>query len=247
MKHLPKKSLVDLESDQVLRYKWLDNFTEDAVRIVGNRAIAVGNTLVDTVGGDIAHRDGFQLIPPQIFPRSQFAGAIQEKVQIWGNHIRSRGKLQCVFSSDGFQTDLEVVDNVMETHGQWFSAIRGLLSGCFSGNINSEGKPAPIWLGNGRIGGGENVLIVSFRDHEYMPYQDFIDWEDWDSVTDVRGQIENPCFRHVANFDLLGFHQAAAEIVVPETVSGKEQALWHANAMADLACCGEFGELVHPA
>ncbi len=230
MKYLRKKSLVDLKSDQVCRGKWLEGFDEDAIRIVGNRAIAVGNTLIDTVGGDGAHRDGFQLIPPQIFPRSQLAGAIQSDVSIWNNHIRSRGKLQCVFSSDGFHDRLDVRGNVLETQGQWFIALRGLLSGCISGNVMSSGLPAPIWLGNGRVGGGSNVHILSFAAStglEYVPYQDIVSDDDWGAVIDLRGKVENPCFRNITNFDLFAFQQAAAEIVVPEDVPSHKQAIWY--------------------
>ncbi len=238
-----RKALFDIKQPGILRGHWLENFPEDAIRVSSHQVSVVNNTIIDSVGGDDAHRDGLQLIPPPLFPRSQYAGATQEGVSVWCNHFRSRGKMQCIFSSDGTHKGLEVIGNVMETAGQWFIALRGVLDARIESNEISDGRPAPIWFGNLRIGGGANVYILSFANGlEYMPYQDMVDEYAWSAVTDLRGKIENPRHRHVANFDLCGYQEAAAEIVVPDDIPRKQQAIWHGYAMGDLAC--EFGDLV---
>ena len=239
---MARQCLFDINQPATLRGQWLDGFSEDAIRVSAHRVRVVNNTLIDSAGGSAAHRDGLQLIPPPLFPRSQFAGAIQEDVSIWCNHIRSRGALQCIFSSDGMQRRLEVVGNVLETSSQWFIALRGVLDARIEGNETTDGQPAPIWLGNTRIGGGTNVMILSFAGFEYVPYQEIVAEQAWSVTTDLRGKLENPNYHHLANFDLLGFQQAAAELCVPEGVPLEQQAICHAGMMGDLAC--EFGDIL---
>lgn len=213
------------------------DFTEDAVRIEESASV-IGCSITDTRATDLAHRDAIQLIPPSQGKRMQFAGAELCNVKIYGNRITSKGKLQCIFMSDGIARNLRIIGNTLSTQGQHYISIAGMIDGWIEGNIKPDGSYAPILLDPVRLAGEQNVYILSFKDRSYAypPLSDLIDADTLAAgvVRDRRTKIFDPAATYLGDFDLKGFNKALLRLEIPRDHSA------HTVALKQLALqCGQ--------
>lgn len=159
----------------------------DAVRIWNHHVSAENLHIVDQRSDNIAHRDAIQLIPPALGKREangyirladQMAGAIQDGVTVCDCTVEApNGPLQGIFSSDGMQRNLRLVNNKITTKGSHAISIAGLLDGGeISGNVLTEvkdGEVPRIRLFPARIGGNMAddgvVCILGFAPEEGQP------------------------------------------------------------------------------
>lgn len=232
----------------VLHSRWIEGFPEDAVRIFSDDAGVHRCTIVDTCGDEPgfsaqAHRDAIQLIPSSpLMPRSQYAAGTLERVNITGNHIRSRGALQGVFCSDGLLLNIVIRDNVIQTAGQHHITLNGLISGFISNNIDENGTPCPIRLEPLRIGGNPgtgNVWVVGFATGEdYRPVDEIVCADSINHVTDNRrGGNRRKGDTYLTNFDLDGFRFSAQGLALQFG-----NAVEHGKQLHRLAL--QFGDIV---
>lgn len=220
-----------------------ENFDKDALVVMSDQAQIIGNRFIDScaakdpVIAEAAHRDAIQLIPfAHTMPREQFAAGTLFGVAVLGNYIESTGKLQCVFGSDGLFRYLKVIGNVIQTQGQHYISISGLLSGWIEGNIKPDGSHCPIRLEPLRIGGnlGEGcVRILGFAEDEYAyrPVDDLVDYKTLASgaVLDLRTKPLLNKDTYLVNFRLDEFRAAAQKL--PEMPDINE----HMRALKQLA------------
>jgi len=158
----------------------------DALRVWNNNAHIKNISIIDNREYNKAHRDAIQLIPPKKIDPSrkikiagkpsqawiicdQMSGAILENATIEACRVRSpKGPLQGIFSSDGFFTNLNVLNNDIQTAGSHSIVFNGMLSGEISGNtLRQVGNKAPaIHLYPARFGGNQAeegmAYILSF-------------------------------------------------------------------------------------
>jgi hypothetical protein len=154
----------------------------------------------------MAHRDAMQLIP--FSPTaSHFAGAIMQYVQVKGNSISSKGKLQGIFATDGSFKHLHICNNSIAIGGSHFISISGMLSGKIEGNTDTNMQLLPkekVKLWPLRIGGGVNIYILSFAnaihlnktDNDYYAYEKIAGSQE---MTDLREIPVNK--RHASNWE----------------------------------------------
>lgn len=161
----------------------------DAVHVWKGNALVTNLNILDRRFYTAAHRDAIQLIPPRTIDKSrrsmagvqgedwvvcdQMSGAILENVTVHGCAIRSRvSPLQGIFGGDGLFANLKLTGNHIQTAGEHFIVINGLLSGEISGNTLQavDGKIPVIRLYPARIGGNlaeeGMVYILDFADEE---------------------------------------------------------------------------------
>lgn len=227
-------------------------FREDALVVKHHGVRVIGNQFEDTWASrdnliaNQAHRDAIQLIPPsaQAARREHFAGACLDNVSVFGNIIRSVGKLQGIFGSDGLFRNLQIIGNVIDTNSQHYISVAGLLSGWIEGNMRPDGTHCAVNLEPWRIGGnpeGKTVRVLSFADTgwAYDALENLVDVETLDTgvVNDWRETATNGRDIFLINFHYHDFRAAANEIpLIVDTVT-------HVKALQDLA--KHFGERVH--
>jgi hypothetical protein len=198
------------------------DFEEDGIRIQSDGFASVEYCSInDTLYSDKAHRDGIQLIPVSDGSRSQFAAAMMLNALIQNNNIKSEGKLQGVFSSDGCYQNLTIRNNVIDTNSQWKVSINGLLSGWIDDNKNADGDLVPVDLWNLRIGGGGmplssgglgcSVYVLDFDDYEYDRLED-ITSNDTSHINDKRGVITNTNDVFIRNFRYDEFREKSLSV-----------------------------------
>lgn len=222
------------------------DFAEDALRIQASASV-IGCTFVDTLAeqalelAEAAHRDAIQLIPSSQGKRLQFAGAELCNVKIYGNRIASKGKLQCIFMSDGIAHNLRIIGNTLSTQGQHYISIAGMLDGWIEGNIKPDGSYAPILLDPVRLAGEQNVYILSFKDpaYSYLPLCEMVDADTLAAgvVRDRRATLFDPSAIYLQDFDLTGFRQALANLEVAREV--------HTHSLAIKQLAWGFGQAVY--
>lgn len=215
----------------------------DALQVRESGQVVSGFTIEDKADSktkEKPHRDGIQLIPERKIGtfNTQFSGAIIRGVIIKNNVIKSDGKLQCIFCSDGGVEDTNIENNTLDTNGQHYISL-SLLSGTIKNNRDSSGNLVPIRLFPLRIGGNSdgayNVYILTFKQEQYSykPVDEIVKDETLNHVTDHRfgfGKRKNSIYLY--DFDYDGF------VVEAE----KEQLT--ANQMRELAL--RFGSQTEP-
>lgn len=203
-----------------------ENFDTDALVVMHDQAQIIGNRFIDSCAANdpevaaAAHRDAIQLIPfAHTMPREQFAAGTLFGVSMLGNYIESTGKLQGIFGSDGLFRYLKIVGNVIQTKGQHYITISGLLSGWIEDNIKPDGTHCPIRLEPLRIGGnlGDGcVRILGFAgsDYAYLPVDDMIDHKTLASgaVLDLRTKPLPNNDIYLANFKVDAFREEAQKL-----------------------------------
>lgn len=194
----------------------------DAIQIRESGKVFHGAEIIDMAPDDVkqlAHRDGMQFIParPGKMFNTQFAGAMVDNVTINKSSIKSDGKLQCIFCSDGGITNANITDNTLQTNGQHFISL-SLLSGHIANNRDENGQLVPIRLFPMRIGGNSdgqfNVYILTFKNDQYRydPVEDIVNDDTLDHVTDHRfGYEKRDNSIYLYNFDLDGFIAATEQ------------------------------------
>lgn len=216
------------------------DFVEDALRIEESASV-IGCNFTDTRATNLAHRDAIQLIPPSQGQRLQFAAAELCNVKIYGNRIASKGKLQCIFMSDGIARNLRIIGNTLSTQGQHYISIAGLLDGWIEGNIKPDGSYAPILLDPVRLAGEQNVYILSFKDpaYAYRPLPELVDADTLAAgvVRDRRTKIFDPTAIYLGDFDLKSFRKDLQRLEVPRDHS------LHTAALKQLAL--QYGQRVY--
>lgn len=125
--------------------KTITGFSGDAVNVTANATTVRGVNIVDSNTNSKAHSDGIQLIAGGGW---QFAGTpLLEGVTIASNTITSGVALQPIFSSDGLFRNLTITGNSLQTKGEHFITINGLLSGRIEIVGNSRVQLYPWRLG----------------------------------------------------------------------------------------------------
>lgn len=171
-----------LHNEAVSFRRLIANPSEDFIRINRDGDVAEHNCIIDLPNKALltkAHRDAFQLIPDDEGKRYQFGLAEISNVIIRYNFIDSGNKLQGVFQSDGLADNLHVYGNRIDTQGQHYITIDGLLSGFIHNNRDANGELCPVRLGPPRIGGrpegGRSVYVISFADRTMQPTFDIVE------------------------------------------------------------------------
>ena len=254
-----RKCLVEVglgQADCVLNGDYLEDFTEDAVRVISGGVCVRNATLIDARGEDDAyrdeaHRDGIQLIPKGdwqsgkgfIVPRAQYASGLIDGLLVENCHIRSRGQLQGIFMSDGRANSVAILSNVIQTAGFHSISLSGVHSGHIQGNVKEDGTPCPVHLWPNRIGGnmdGDIVCVVGYSDprYEMQPLEVIMPDEYERSFAKDRRTVikDNPNVTYLTDFDQDGFWSAVEKMDVSRDV------LAHTKALKTLA--REFGERV---
>ncbi len=117
----------------------------------------------------LPHRDAFQLIPHWT---ANYAGGLLSNLDISDNSIVSSAQLQGIFASDGAFRNLRINNNRIGTPSAHQITIAGMLSGEIRNNKTLQGSTLNnIELLPLRIGGGENVFILSFHPSSSYQYQ----------------------------------------------------------------------------
>lgn len=195
---------------------------DDAIQLSANESLVEGNTILDPYEPSLfngAHRDGIQLIPRRNDGRynTQYAAANLSDVTIRNNRISSCNKLQCIFSSDGLLSNLTITNNILDTQGQHYITLGGLLSGRIEGNRRADGSLCPIQLEPLRIGGNNqtgNLWVVSFKDgYDYAPVESIVLDASLEHVTDNRRGHGEPRKDgiYLTDFDVDAFYTETAK------------------------------------
>jgi len=162
----------------------------DAVRIQTNNVVLRSIEILDERGHDnVAHRDGVQLIPPNLMDgdkvlTDRMAGSIISDIQVDHCTIDApNAELQGIFSSDGFCRNLTISNNKIKTAAGHFISIAGALDGCkISENVLQQASSnlPQIKLYPGRLGGNMAddgiIYILSFdadSEYYYQPVERF--------------------------------------------------------------------------
>lgn len=192
---------------------------DDAIQLSANESLVEGNTILDPYEPSLfngAHRDGIQLIPRRNDGRynTQYAAANLSDVTIRNNRISSCNKLQCIFSSDGLLSNLTITNNILDTQGQHYITLNGVLSGRIEGNRRSNGSLCPVLLKWLRLGGNDgtgNVWVVSFSDG--TRYEPVVTDPILNHVIDLRLTRPTPRLPDLflVDFDLTAFTRAVAK------------------------------------
>ena len=217
-----------------IRKQQFKDFKQDAIVVNQHDSLVIGNEFIDTCAlesmeyANSAHRDAIQLIPPTPKGnRAQFAGATLNNVSIYANSIYSEGKLQGVFASDGLFRNLNIVGNTIDTKGQHFIAINGMLSGLIDGNVRKDGSFCPIVLGPLRLAGnaGEgSVWVLGFNDNRfrYAPISEITRTRSPEEKAVVLDYRSSPIRRtgdiYLTKFDMSKFRDAFISAPVPTSV-----------------------------
>ena len=161
----------------------VDNQT-DAVRIQANNVVLRSIEIRDERGhSNVAHRDGVQLIPPNLMDEGRIlidrmAGSVVSGIHVDQCTIDAPlAELQGIFSSDGFCRNLTISNNTIKTAAGHFISIAGALDGCkISDNILQQASDniPKIKLYPGRLGGNIAddgiVYILSFASNSEYNY-----------------------------------------------------------------------------
>lgn len=183
----------------------------------------------------LPHRDAFQLIPHWT---TNYAGGALNDLDISDNSIVSSAQLQGIFASDGAFRNLRINNNRIGTPSAHQITIAGMLSGEVRNNKTLQGSVLNnIELLPMRLGGGENVFILSFHptsSYQYLPITGVPDH------TDKRQQKRTTVWnaKHYYNFRMDAFLAAYNERAANVSLAGSERA----RLAAQLA--PEFGALV---
>lgn len=194
----------------------------DAIQIRESGSAFNAYEIIDAAPDDVkqlAHRDGMQFIPvrPGNVWNTQFAGAIIDDVIVKNSVIKSDGKLQCLFCSDGGVRGATIEDNILQTAGQHFISL-SMLSGTIRNNRDEAGELVPVRLFPMRIGGNSdgtlNVYIMTFSSPKYCyaPAHEIVLDDTLDHVTDHRfGFQPRKGSIYLYDFDLDGFIAATEQ------------------------------------
>ncbi|MEZ5536792.1 MAG: right-handed parallel beta-helix repeat-containing protein [Thiolinea sp.] len=165
------------------RIELFDNQT-DAVRI------QTSNVRVHNIGitdqrnyYDIGHRDGVQLIPPNLMSgdriiADRMAGSVISDITVDSCTVDAPdARLQGIFCSDGFCRNLSITNNRIRTAAGHFISIAGVLDGCrITNNILQQASDIrpQIKLFPGRLGGNMAddglVYVLSFSGNSEFRY-----------------------------------------------------------------------------
>lgn len=197
------------------------NFTirgayDDFIRVYEDDSLVECNHIIDDYHPELfnkAHRDGIQLIPSGK-RNAQYAAATLANVTIRNNKIQSGNKLQGIFSSDGLLENLTVTGNTIDTQGQHYITLNGVLSGRIEGNRRSNGSLCPVLLKWLRLGGNDgtgNVWVVGFSDG--TRYEPVVTDPILNHVIDLRLTRPTPRLPDLflMDFDLTAFIRAVAK------------------------------------
>lgn len=189
---------------------------DDAIRIYADDSVSEDNRIIDDYKPELfnkAHRDGIQLIPRGKH-NAQYAAAMLSNVTIRNNRIQSGNKLQGIFSSDGLLKSITITGNTIDTLGQHYITLSGVLSGLIEGNRKSNGSLCPVVLEPLRIGGNPgmgNLYVIGFCDLAYEPLPNVVTDSTLEHVTDNRFGHATPrkYDQYLDNFDLAAYQKAA--------------------------------------
>ncbi len=137
----------------------------DAIVVKNNHVNVQHNRVSNNTYHNDGHIDGVQLIP-----NNQYAAGRLDHIKIQANHFSSRhgGNMQPIFASDGVFGDVYIKDNILETSAKNVITINGLLTGHVSGNKDENNETVNIVLNPIRLGGDNNVLVLSSTTAAYQ-------------------------------------------------------------------------------
>lgn len=165
-------TIVTTKENKIIKNESLLVNFEDGIHVRTNNAIvelcAIKNTKANK-----GHLDGIQIIP-----FNQFGLGSVSMIKIRNNTIYSSANLQGIFCSDGLVRKATIENNVVQTKSPHAISIGGLLSGSIKNNTDASGNPIKARLYPARIGGGNNLWILSWADtinYEPIPSSEFVD------------------------------------------------------------------------
>ena len=234
-----------------------NDFRQDAIRAIGHNT-AIRNCVVTDLASyvpkhvrdkpnpinnlwfaeqltlaDEAHRDGVQIIPPNMIAschNQQYAASVIENVLIENCSFEAHwSKLQPIFMGDGLGKNIIIHNNRMNSGSEHQISLYGLIDGSIKGNT-ANGEPAKVRLRACRIGGGmkgyPRVWIRSFLDERYDYVEGSLLYhDDPDYLQDQRRSTDLPGNNiHLDNFDLDGFREAVVHHMTVNEVHGAEAA-----------------------
>lgn len=129
---------------------------QDGINVRHDNTVARHNTIRNDAYNQDGHTDGVQLIPPE-----QYAAGRLNNITLDDNHLLSDGNMQPIFASDGVFKHLTITNNTVGTSAQNVIAINGMLTGQVSGNKDTAGNSVPAVLNPIRLGGDNNILVLS--------------------------------------------------------------------------------------
>jgi hypothetical protein len=132
---------------------------KDGIHVRHNYSSITGCRVINNVPHK-GHIDGIQLIPMNDW----FALGKLEHIRLRNNHILSKANLQGICGFDGIFSRIIITENEIKTTSIHKITINGMLDGMIRGNVDNEGKPIVTTLNPARIGGGNNLWVMSFRD-----------------------------------------------------------------------------------
>jgi hypothetical protein len=193
------------------------NVLVKAYNQANGRAVPLLNTF-----DKLPHRDAFQLIPHWTV---NYAGGKLSNVEISNNRIISYGYLQGIFASDGAFSNLRISNNRISTASPHQITIAGMLSGDISNNTDLQGNPIKtIELLPLRIGGGENVYVVSFHPSSSYQYRAITGIPlEADKRRHLRTTVANA--KHYRDFRMDAFLAAYNQQTASGTLSGSARAV----------------------
>lgn len=169
----------------------------------------------------LPHRDAFQLIPHW---SANYAGGALSDLEISNNSIVSSAQLQGIFASDGAFTNLRINNNRIGTPSAHQITIAGMLNGEIHNNKTLQGTSLNnIELLPMRIGGGENVFVLSFHSSSSYQYRSI---SGIPANADKRQQKRSTVWnaKHYYNFRMDAFLAAYNEQTASSNMAGAERA-----------------------
>lgn len=192
-----KGAKFNLKSDFLMDETIKNYQTEDAVRSWGSGNVVDRCTIISELGRREPHLDMLQSIPTGAEPNAQMSGAVSYDNQYTNNKMETNGDDQCIFLSDGAESNVIIVGNTLDTMGQHYITLCAL-SGEIGDNRKANGEQCPTVINPMRFGGGHNksFLVSSFSgQHAYEPINGEGD------ILDLREE-QNDRFTYVEDFDL---------------------------------------------
>ena len=205
-----------------MRNKIIHGFKHDALKITQHNQKFYNVNLVDTWTylrrwlWIRPHIDGWQLIPTDSNPENhnmQYGMAILHNIQIKFCSVISKQRIQPIFCSDGVLVNVHISNNAFITSSQHHISLNGCLSGVIRYNT-ANGEPARVILRPIRIGGGNNIWVIGFKNgftYKEINTEKKRNQANHANFSDLRRE-KQPTGISLINFDVLGYQKAVRRI-----------------------------------
>ena len=187
-----------------------------------------------------AHRDHIQLIPPSIagLTNQQYAAHQLRDTTILNSVGSSAGHMQGIVAFDGIIKGLIIKGYMINTKSVHHITINGAIDPIIEDCHQQDGSPAHIILNPLRLGGGENIHVLSFKDKDdqYQPAK-ITGFDNRQQKITKKGHI------NLHKFDLKRFrNEVENNLPYPHHQPKDQQAITYCKQIKELALT--MGELV---